>query len=77
MILVKKKGFKVVNVDCVIVAQEPRLFPYLDEMRGRLAPLLGLEESRVSVKATTTEGMGFTGRGEGIAVMANVLLQLW
>jgi 2-C-methyl-D-erythritol 2,4-cyclodiphosphate synthase len=77
MTLVKKKGFKVINVDCIIIAQEPRLSPYLDEMRGRLAPLLGLEESRVGVKATTTEGMGFTGRGEGIAAMATVLLQLW
>jgi 2-C-methyl-D-erythritol 2,4-cyclodiphosphate synthase len=77
MTLVKKKGFKVINVDCVIVAQEPRLSSYLDEMRGHLAPLLGIEEGRVSVKATTTEGMGFTGRGEGIAAMATVLLQLW
>lgn len=75
--LVKKKKYKVVNADCVIVAQEPRLSPYLDEMRSRLASSLGIEESRVSVKATTTEGMGFTGRGEGIAAMANVMLQLW
>ena len=75
--LVKKKKYKVVNADCVIVAQEPRLSPYLDEMRSNLASSLGIEESRVSVKATTTEGMGFTGRGEGIAAMANVMLQLW
>ena len=75
--LVKKKKYKVVNADCVIVAQEPRLSPYLDEMRGNLASALGIEEGRVSVKATTTEGMGFTGRGEGIAAMVNVMLQLW
>ena len=77
MVLVKKKGFKVINADCVIVAQEPQLSPYLDEMRGHLASSLEIKEDRVSVKATTTEGMGFTGRGEGIAAMANVLLQLW
>jgi 2-C-methyl-D-erythritol 2,4-cyclodiphosphate synthase len=75
--MVKKKRFKVINVDCVIVAQEPRLSPYMDEMRGRLASSLEIKEDRVSVKATTTEGMGFTGRGEGIAAMVNVMLQLW
>jgi len=75
MDLLGDKGLEVVNVDCVLVAQKPRLSPYLEEMRSRLAPLLGVEESRVGVKATTTEGMGFTGRGEGIAAMATALLQ--
>lgn len=73
--LLGDKGLEVVNVDCVLVAQKPRLSPYLEEMRSCLAPLLGVEESRVGVKATTTEGMGFTGRGEGIAAMATALLQ--
>ena len=66
-----------INADCVIIAQEPRLSPYMDEMRDRLAASLEIKEDRVSVKATTTEGMGFTGRGEGIAAMVNVMLQLW
>lgn len=75
MELVEDKGFEVINADCVIVAQEPRLSPFLDEMRGRLASSLGIDGDRVGVKATTTEGMGFTGRGEGIAAVATVLLQ--
>lgn len=76
MSLVEEKGFRVINADCVVVAQKPRLSPYLDEMRGLLASSLGIEKSSVGVKATTTEGMGFTGRGEGVAAMATVLLQL-
>lgn len=72
--LVGEKGFEVVNADCVIIAQEPRLSPYLDSMRERLAPALGVGSDRVGLKATTTEGMGFAGRGEGIAAMATVLL---
>lgn len=73
--LVAGKGFRVVNADCVVIAQEPRLSPYLDAMRGRLAGALGVAPDRVGVKATTTEGMGFAGRGEGIAAMAAVLLE--
>jgi 2-C-methyl-D-erythritol 2,4-cyclodiphosphate synthase len=74
MDLVRGKGFEAVNVDCVIVAQEPRLSPHLDAMRECLASALGVGVDRVGVKATTTEGMGFTGRGEGIAAMATALL---
>jgi 2-C-methyl-D-erythritol 2,4-cyclodiphosphate synthase len=75
MVRVKERGFRVINADCVIVAQKPRLSPYLDEMRRLLASALDIEESRVGVKATTTEGMGFTGRGEGIAALSTVLLE--
>lgn len=73
--IVKEKGYRVVNADCVIVAQEPRLSPYLEGMRDRIARTLRIDSDRVAVKATTTEGMGFTGRGEGIAAMAVVLLE--
>ncbi|MBC7247224.1 MAG: 2-C-methyl-D-erythritol 2,4-cyclodiphosphate synthase [Actinobacteria bacterium] len=72
--LVLERGFRVVNVDCVIVAQEPRLSPYVDEMRSRISAVLGISAEQVGVQVTTTEGMGFTGRGEGIAAMATALL---
>ncbi len=73
--ILREKGYRVVNADCVIVAQEPRLSPYLESMRDRIARTMRIETERVAVKATTTEGMGFTGRGEGIAAMAVVLLE--
>jgi len=73
--VVSERGFRVLNVDCVLVAQEPRLSPYIEEMRKRLAFVLRVPENRVGIKATTTEGMGFTGRGEGIAAMAAALVE--
>ncbi|MDY6796495.1 MAG: 2-C-methyl-D-erythritol 2,4-cyclodiphosphate synthase [Actinomycetota bacterium] len=74
MNLLKGNGFRVVNADCVIIAQEPRLSPYLEKMGQCLASAMDVDRGAVGVKATTTEAMGFTGRGEGIAVMATVLL---
>ena len=68
-------GFRINNVDLTLVAQHPRLAPYMETMRGRLAADLQVEVNRVNVKATTTEGMGFTGRAEGIAAYAVALLQ--
>lgn len=62
------------NLDATLVAQMPRLSPYIDTMRIRIAADLKVDAARVNVKATTTEGMGFTGRGEGIAAQAVVLL---
>ncbi len=73
--VVAERGCRVVNVDCVVVAQEPRLSPYVEEMRKRLASILRLPEARVGIKPTTTEGMGFAGRGEGIAAMATALVE--
>ncbi len=70
-----KSGFRVHNLDVVVLAEEPKLGPYRATMRERLAEVLGLDASLVSVKATTTEGLGFTGRGEGIAAQAVVLLE--
>ena len=63
------------NIDCTIIAQRPKLRPYIEEMRQNLASVLGLEIGRVSVKATTEEGLGFTGSGEGIAAQAICCLQ--
>ena len=71
---ISEKGGTVANVDVTIVAEEPKLGPYSDAMRGNLAEDLGIDSARVSIKATTTEGMGFTGRGEGIAAFAVALL---
>jgi 2-C-methyl-D-erythritol 2,4-cyclodiphosphate synthase len=64
-----------VNVDATVIAEAPRLGPHRALMRERLAGALELDPSDVSVKATTTDGLGFTGRGEGIAAMAVVLVQ--
>ena len=68
-------GFETVNLDATILAQAPKLAPYRDEMRGNIACALGSPASRVSVKATTEEGLGFTGSGEGIAAHAVALLE--
>lgn len=75
MDILKDKGFRVVNADCVLVAQEPRLSPHIAGMRDILAEAMRISVDRVGVKATTTEGMGFTGRGEGIAALATVLIE--
>lgn len=73
--LVDEKGFAPVNVDVVVIAQAPKLAPHVEAMRRNIASDLWLDLDRVSVKATTTEGMGFEGRGEGIAAQAVVLLE--
>ncbi len=63
-------GLEVVNVDCTVVLEAPRLAPHRQAIRERLARVLGLSPTRVNVKATTGEGMGFVGRGEGVAALA-------
>ncbi len=74
MELVREKGYKLVNADCTILAQAPKLRPHIDRMRETLAPILGVPVDDLSIKATTTERLGFTGREEGVAVYATVLL---
>jgi 2-C-methyl-D-erythritol 2,4-cyclodiphosphate synthase len=74
MLLVRDRGFAPVNVDATIVAQEPRLAPHIPAMQAKLAPILGLTPAEVNIKATTTEHMGFAGRGEGMAAYAVVLV---
>ncbi|MCP4284650.1 MAG: 2-C-methyl-D-erythritol 2,4-cyclodiphosphate synthase [Gammaproteobacteria bacterium] len=71
---IEQMNLHVGNLDATVVAQMPRLSPYIDTMRIRIAADLKVDADRVNVKATTTEGMGFTGRGEGIAAQAVVLL---
>lgn len=73
--LVRSHGYAVSNADITIAAQRPKLAPYIVRMRQTLADILGVDISQVSVKATTTEHLGFTGREEGIAVWASLLLQ--
>jgi 2-C-methyl-D-erythritol 2,4-cyclodiphosphate synthase len=72
--LLSARGFAVLNADLTLLAQEPRVAPYRDAIRGQVASLLGLEAGRVNIKATTTEGLGFLGRAEGLAAQAVVLL---
>lgn len=72
--LVKEEGFSVENVDVTIIAQRPKLRPYIDTMRENIADAIGLDIGAVSVKATTTEQLGFEGRGEGISALAVALL---
>ena len=73
--LVKLKGFQIVNIDSTISAQQPKLKPYIPEMEMILANVLGIEQELVSVKATTTEKLGFEGREEGISATAVVLVK--
>jgi len=68
-------GYELVNADCVLVGERPRLLPVRDEMRRRLAAALDVDPDRVTVRATTTDGLGFTGRGEGLAAQAVALLR--
>lgn len=72
--MVEEKGYVLGNVDCTIMAQRPKMAPYIEQMRNRIAELLHAEPSRVNVKATTTEKLGFVGREEGIASLATILL---
>ena len=72
--MLKGRGFAVENADLTLIAQAPKLAPHREAIRSRIAALLGLEPARVNLKATTTEGLGFLGRAEGIAAQAVVLL---
>ena len=73
--LIREKGYEIENADITIIAQKPKLLPYIPGMRKNTAEAMGIEEDRVNVKATTTEKLGFEGRGEGISSMAVVLLR--
>jgi 2-C-methyl-D-erythritol 2,4-cyclodiphosphate synthase len=75
MDLAQSRGYVIANVDTTIVAQRPKLAPYIQQMRANIAQALSTEVERVNVKATTTEELGFAGRGEGIASYAVALLQ--
>ncbi|MCL4288675.1 MAG: 2-C-methyl-D-erythritol 2,4-cyclodiphosphate synthase [Thermoleophilia bacterium] len=68
-------GYELVNADCVLVGERPRLASHRDEMRSRLAAALGVDAGLIAVRATTTDGLGFTGRGEGLAAQAVALVR--
>ncbi|GKX64761.1 2-C-methyl-D-erythritol 2,4-cyclodiphosphate synthase [Inconstantimicrobium mannanitabidum] len=73
--LILNKGYKVSNLDSIIIAQKPKMAPYIDSMRENIAKLLNISVDDVSVKATTEEGLGFTGSGEGISSQCVCLLE--
>lgn len=73
--LLREKGFTTGNIDAVIIAQKPKMAPYIPGMRRNIAAALGISEDRVNIKATTEEKLGFTGREEGIASQAICLLE--
>jgi len=73
--VVRGAGWELVNADCVLIGEEPRIAPVRDAMGARLAGAMGVEVERVSVRATTTDRLGFTGRGEGLAAQAVALLR--
>jgi 2-C-methyl-D-erythritol 2,4-cyclodiphosphate synthase len=73
--LLGERGWRACNLDCTVVAERPRLAPHIEAMRDTLAGLLGLTRDAVSVKATTTEGLGYIGKEEGIAAQAVVLIE--
>lgn len=72
---IKEQNAEIVNVDSTVVAQEPKLSPYIEKMRANISQVLGIRSQQVSVKATTTEGLGFTGQGEGMAALSVVLIE--
>ncbi len=73
--ILEKEGYRIGNIDSTIIAQRPKVGPFISEMRENIATALGTEVSRISVKATTEEGLGFTGEGLGIAAQAICLLE--
>lgn len=73
--LMEERGYEIINLDSIVVAQRPKLKPYIENMRERIAEVLGLEKGQVSVKATTEEKLGFTGEEEGIKSYCVVLLK--
>lgn len=72
--MVEQAGWRVVNVDSTVLAEEPKLAPHLSRMKRSIAEVVGVTDGQIGIKATTNEGLGFVGRGEGIAAMAVVLL---
>lgn len=73
--LIRQQGFEAVNVDATIIAQKPKLAPYIPQMRENVAALLGIPVQQVNIKATTEEGLSFTGSGEGMAAHSVALLE--
>ena len=75
--LLKHDGWSVINCDITLVCEKPKITPFAEQMKANIAADIGVDATDVSVKATTTEGLGFCGRGEGITALANVLIKGW
>lgn len=73
--IIEEKGFRVINADCTVCLETPKISPFISEMKRTIASVLMTEPDNISIKATTTEKMGFTGRGEGVVAMAIVLVE--
>ena len=73
--MLRREGWRILNADSVIIAEKPRLAPYIDEMRNKVAAALNLNSYMVGIKATTTEGLGFCGAGQGMAAQAVALIE--
>lgn len=73
--LLDRKGFRINNIDCIIIAQRPKMRPYIEKMRENIAVVCRIDVSCVSVKATTEEGLGFTGNGDGVSAQAVCLIE--
>jgi len=76
-LLLKREGWTVSNADITLVCELPKIAPHAEQMRANIAADIGIELAEVSIKATTTEGLGFCGRGEGITALATVLIKGW
>ena len=74
-VLAREKGYRIISVDSVLVAEKPKISPFRSAMKEKIARILGIEPEVVGIKGKTTEGLGFTGRGEGIAAHAVVLVE--
>ncbi len=72
--LIQAKGYEIGNLDCVLAMEKPKISPYVDRMKNRIAEILSVDSDQISIKATTTEKLGFVGRTEGVACFATVLL---
>ncbi|MBN2160292.1 MAG: 2-C-methyl-D-erythritol 2,4-cyclodiphosphate synthase [Spirochaetes bacterium] len=74
--ILRSHTITIINIDSVVICQEPKISSHTDDMKSNLSRALGIEASRISIKGKSTEGIGFTGRGEGIAAIATALLRL-
>ncbi|KOR26336.1 2-C-methyl-D-erythritol 2,4-cyclodiphosphate synthase [Clostridium sp. FAM 1755] len=72
--LINKEGYEIINIDCTIIAQKPKMLPYIEDMRENICKCLNLNDKMLNIKATTEEGLGFTGKEEGISANAICLL---
>jgi 2-C-methyl-D-erythritol 2,4-cyclodiphosphate synthase len=75
ILLISEKGYKVINIDCTVCLEKPKISPYIIEMKKVISTVSGISTDDISIKATTTEKMGFAGREEGLAAFAVVLLE--